>query len=428
MLNANSMNAVSKAKFGQRFVKPLYESYCFSNIPQTIEFLLTGEQTDIPGLLPGDVFGDLPRKYDKVILFFVDSFGWQFFERYAGNYEFLKTIVKHGVVSKLTSQFPSTTAAHTTTINTGLDVGQSGVYEWFYYEPLVDDIIAPLLFSYARDRERDTLKRTTIPPGAFYPQQAVYQALKAKGIVSYVFMHEAYAHSTFSDVVCREAEVVPFKSLTEVLGVIAEVVVKQKAPPYYYYLYYDRIDTACHQYGPDSPQAAQEIDTFCQAMEQHFFRQLRGHANNTLFIMTADHGHIPMDPQATIYLNQALPGLEQYLETNAQGRLLVPAGSPRDYFLYVKDAYVDEVTSSLREALEGKAEVYKTADLISQRFFGAQEPSAAFLERVGNVVVLPYFGETVRWYTQGAPPMRFLGHHGGLTPEEMEIPLLLLAF
>ena len=90
MLNTASVNAVNGSQFSQRFVKPLYDSYCFSNIPQTIEFLLTGEGESG---LPLDVLGNLPRKYDKVILFFVDAFGWHFFERYAEKYEFLKTML-----------------------------------------------------------------------------------------------------------------------------------------------------------------------------------------------------------------------------------------------------------------------------------------------------------------------------------------------
>src|SRR6266702_1475387 len=80
MLNTTSLQAVSNSTFSERFVKPLYDSYCFSNIPQTIEFLLTGEGQSG---LPLDVFGSLPTRYDKVILFFVDAFGWRFFERYA---------------------------------------------------------------------------------------------------------------------------------------------------------------------------------------------------------------------------------------------------------------------------------------------------------------------------------------------------------
>src|SRR5437588_11330928 len=106
MLNTASVNAVNGSQFSQRFVKPLYDSYCFSNIPQTIEFLLTGEGESG---LPLDVLGIppcMPRKYDKFILFFVDAFGWHFFERYAETYDFLKTLPNAGPVSKITYKFP----------------------------------------------------------------------------------------------------------------------------------------------------------------------------------------------------------------------------------------------------------------------------------------------------------------------------------
>src|SRR5579864_1688130 len=172
MFNAASVQAVNGAQFTQRFIKPLYDSYCFANLPATILYLLTGQGRCA---LPTDTLAGLPGRYDTVILFFVDGFGWRFFERYADKYTLLKTFVQDGIVSKLTSQFPSTTAAHVTCIHTGLSVGQSGIYEWNYYEPLVDDLITPLLFAYAGDNTRDTLKRAAIPPEAFFPRQTFYQ-------------------------------------------------------------------------------------------------------------------------------------------------------------------------------------------------------------------------------------------------------------
>jgi predicted AlkP superfamily pyrophosphatase or phosphodiesterase len=423
MLNTVSLNTVNSSKFSQQFVKPLYDSYCFSNIPQTIDFLLTGEGASA---LPLDVFGSLPTKYDKVILFFVDAFGWRFFERYADKAEFLKTVMKQGVVSKMTSQFPSTTAAHTTSIHTGLNVGQSGIYEWQYYEPLVDDIIMPLFFSYARDKERDTLKKTPFPAGAFYPQQTLYQGLKSRGVVSYIFQHQAYTPSTFSEAVFQGAHVVPYKNIADALTQLAEMVVAQKAAPHYYYVYFDRIDAMGHYAGPNSKQFEKEVETFWMQMEQLLYQKIRGKANNTLLLLTADHGQIEVDPKTTIYLNKRAAGIRPFLQTNQQGRLLVPAGSARDMFLHVKEEHIDEAMAYLQKQLGGRAEVYKTTDLLAQHFFGQQEPSQAFLSRVGNVVILPYANETVWWYEEGVFEMRFLGHHGGLISQEMEIPLMVL--
>src|SRR5690349_17972002 len=115
MLNTTSVETVNASTFSRSFVKPLYDSYCFANIPATITSLLTGTAQST---LPADVFGAFPTHYEKVIFLFVDAFGWCFFERYAEQYEFLKTVLQQGVVSKLTSQFPSTTAAHVTCIHT----------------------------------------------------------------------------------------------------------------------------------------------------------------------------------------------------------------------------------------------------------------------------------------------------------------------
>lgn len=423
MLNTISLNAVNHSKFSQRFVKPLYGSYCFSNIPQTISFLLTGEGKSG---LPLDVFGNLPTSYDKVILFFIDAFGWRFFERYADKYTFLKIALNSGIVSKITSQFPSTTAAHSTCIHTGLNVGQSGVYEWNYYEPLVDDIITPLLFSYAGNKGRDSLKQSSVPPEAFFPRRTFYQRLKAQGVVSYIFQNHRYTPSTFSDRVFQGAQVVPYKTLADALISLTEIVPMQKAPPYYYFLYYDRIDAACHVYGPNSKQFDKEVDTFLTLLDQLFYQKMAGKAKNTLFIMTADHGQVEVDPKCTFYLNKQISGIEQYLQTNQKGKLLVPAGSPRDMFLHVKEGYVDDALTRLQKALAGRAEVYRTEDLLAQHFFGLQAPSPTFLSRIGNVVILPYQNETVWWHEEGKFDMHYFGHHGGLTPEEMEIPLLVL--
>src|SRR5688572_32793265 len=105
MLNKQSIDAVNHSVFGKHFCKPLYATYCFSNIPGTIERLLTGNSSLS---LPADTFGSVSKKPKHVILLFIDGFGWCFFEQYAHLYPFLQRITQQGIVSKITSQFPST--------------------------------------------------------------------------------------------------------------------------------------------------------------------------------------------------------------------------------------------------------------------------------------------------------------------------------
>ncbi len=424
VFNHASISAVNDSAFSQRFVRPRYDSYCFANLPATITWLLTGQGQSA---LPLDVFGNLPTRYERVIFLFADAFGWRFFERYAQQSSILKTMATDGVVSKLTAQFPSTTAAHVTAIHTGLNVGESGVYEWFYYEPLVDTIISPLRFSYGRDGTTpDTLRSAPVPPTALLPQQTIYQALLAEGIASHVFQPQPYANSTYTGIVSRGATVHAYTSLQAAFSSLAELVTAQEAGPTYYFLYFDRIDGWGHLAGPNSPRFDETVADFLTTLDQCLYQPARGKAGRTLLMLTADHGQVDVDPRTTFYLNLQMPELTRAFKTNAQGEPLVPAGSARDMFLYVQEAQLAETLAILRQRLAGKAEVYPVQELLGQGFFGAQAPSPALLGRLGNVVILPYQGETVWWLEAGVYDMPFFGHHGGLTPQEMEIPLLLL--
>jgi len=385
------------------FIKPRYDSGGFAGIPNRVT----------------EAFAS--KKYDAVVLFFIDAFGWRFFEKFQ-DAPFIKQVAKHGNIEKLTSQFPSTTAAHVTTIHTGLPVGVSGVHEWYYYEPTVDFVIAPLLFSKAGIFERESLRLLGGNANEIFPKGIFYPELKKMGVDSFNFGIRDYMSSTYSKAVMKGSEVRGFKTLSEALinlGFLLEKQTKQT----YIQLYFDKIDSLAHEYGATAPQTEAEVQTFLLIMEHYFEKIFKG-KKNVLFLMTADHGIAEVDPNRTIYLNKNLNfhGVEKFIKSNRRGQLIVPAGSARDMFLYIKDDLLDDAQDFLAKRLEGKADVVKTESLIEQGYFGA-EISKRFHDRVGNLVVLSYLNETVWWYEKDKFDMTFYGHHGGLTPQEME-PIL----
>ncbi|MBI5928843.1 MAG: alkaline phosphatase family protein [Chloroflexi bacterium] len=421
MYNHDSIQAVAAARISPDFAKPLYDTYCFSQIPQTVFHLLTGEGHSG---LPTSVLGDFPQRYDKVILLFVDAFGWQFFQQYQGQHDFLRRFVEQGVVSKINSQFPSATAAHVTTIHSGLPVGQSGVFEWVYYEPLADEVIAPLLFSVSGDYERNTLQKRGFNGDGFFPDQTIYQRLGRQGVKSYVFQNSAYLPSPYSDKLLAGAKVIPYKTNTEALLNLTDAVINSEGPAYFF-CYFEPIDTIAHRYGPGSRHLEAEVRTMMTTLEQTLYQSLAGKAENTLLLVTADHGQLEVKPETTVYLNRHVPQIQALIKTNQRGQLLTPAGSPRDLFLYVWDECIEDAYGLLAEKLEGLAEIHRTADLIEQGFFGSGKPSAEFLSRVSNLLVLPTGNEQV-WWHEDTVLKSFRGMHGGMTPEEMETILLAL--
>jgi predicted AlkP superfamily pyrophosphatase or phosphodiesterase len=423
MINHESIRAVDSARIAPHMLRPLYDSYCFSRIPHTVVGLLTGEPT--PGL-PRDVLPGLPEQVDKVILLFVDAFGWRFFERYTRYYPFLKRFDTHGVVSKLTTQFPSTTAVHTTTIHTGLTVGESGVIEWFYYEPLVDRIITPLLFSFQTDRERNTLAQAGIQPQQIYPTTSIYQQLAAHGVPAKVYGHMAYTPSPFGDAVMQGATLVPYRTITEAMVRLTDDVINDQGKGYYY-LYFDAIDAMGHLYGPSSRHWDAEVDTFLNALEAVLHGTLDGRAKNTLLLVTADHGQIEVSPAYITYLNTLPRSVMPFVCKNSAGTPLIPAGSARDMFLYIDKRHLDEAENTLRQQLADRADVYRTDALIAMGMFGPVI-SDAFRRRAGNLMVLPHPYEQVWIQEKDRGEKIFRGHHGGATPQEMETILLALAY
>ena len=90
------------------------------------------------------------------------------------------------------------------------------------------------------------------------------------------------------------------------------------------------------------------------------------------------------------------------------------------------DGPAGEAQAFLASRLEGKAEVAKVSKLIAQDYFGPRI-SAEFRARVGNLVILPYRYESAWWYVKDKFEQNYYGHHGGLTPQEMEIALFTCA-
>ena len=292
----------------------------------------------------------------------------------------------------------------------------------YYYEPRADRIIAPLLFSVAGSSERDTLKKKNINAAEIYPQGIFYPELKKMGVDAFNFGLRDYTPSTYSDVVMAGSEVRSFKTLSEAFVNVGMLLTENKNPVYIQ-LYFDRIDALAHEYGPSAPQTEAEIETFLLIMENYFERMFHG-KKKILFMMTADHGMGEVDPKTTIFLNTHpnFSGFERFVKKNRRGHLLVPAGSPRDMFLYIKDDMLDEAQIFLAKRFAGKADVVRTETLIADGYFG-DEISSHFRQRAANLIILPYQHESVWWYEKGKYEQRYYGHHGGLTPQEMEIPL-----
>lgn len=418
MINDKSFSALEKAQWTPYFKRPLYRDYAFSCLPNTILKLLTG--TGENTLAVDTVCGHWD-KFNCAILFLIDGFGWEFFEGFASKYPFLSRFKHEGAASKISAQFPSTTAAQVTSINTGLEVGETGIYEWFYYEPIADRMIAPLLFSHAGDHESGTLLKEGLTPEKLFPFETIYQKLSKKKVRSIVMQQESIAHSPYSQAMLSGADIFPYSHFSDALDRLVSLCSHPLKDPTYIFVYFGDIDAMGHRHGITSPQFADSIDDCWTMIENRFWQKLSSCPNRIATMFTSDHGMTPVSPQTTVLLNKVCPQLAQMIKKNRNGLPLVPAGSCRDFFLHLEKEYLGEAQGLLKEKLKGVADVVFTDELLSSGFFGAKTPSKRLKDRIGNLLILPYPKESVFWwFEKHRLEQHFYAAHGGLTADEME--------
>ncbi|MDA4124759.1 MAG: alkaline phosphatase family protein [Thaumarchaeota archaeon] len=400
-------------------VKPDYQGYCLSNIPSTAVSLLGVDGGS--RVLPDDVFsGTETSGIDNVVLMLFDGLGYKEWVRQAGS-GFIGSLTRKGNVRPITTVFPSTTAAALTTISTGLTPQEHGLPEWYVYMQEVGEVIVTLPFSRASESGRDTLVGA-MDPRDLFEGETIFERLKASGVGSVSFTNRYLADSAYSKVSRRGAEVVPYMSASD-LSVALRRNLEESRGRKLFYVYWSYVDTIEHVFGPNTEEASVEASLVSHAFQEGFLSRLsREAARRTIIIATADHGQLNVNPEETLYLNRYRK-LVRSLNLAPSGARIPPWGSARDAYLSVRDDRLDETESYLSKKLEGIASVMRTDEALNEGLFGLGKPSKKFLRRIGNLMILPHGTNTVWYRYKKKDALDLKGHHGGLTRDEMTVPL-----
>lgn len=417
------LEGIQKQIEGQRrgeFIYPRYESYCVSNIPSAVLYLL-GLRMNSPlfGIL--DKAGITLANSKKVVLFLIDGFGYKQWTKYVNNYEFLKRFTERGVVAPVTTVFPSTTAAALTTVHSGLTPQEHGLPEWWVYFDELDKIIVTLPFTPIGEKGRDTLLDTGVDPKILFDGKTIHETLTASKIPSFTFIRDTYAKSAYSKIIYNGSEITSFINSSDLLTNLRKKIAETPSPAYFY-IYWDAIDSIAHTYGPHTEQYLAELNGFLYLLQKECIDKIeKDVAEEISILMTADHGQINIDPKQTIYLNQ-YPEVVDNFEVGPSGNKILPWGSPRDIFLAVKQERVNNVFEFLTKTLQEKATIMKTDAAIKEGLFGQGNLHKKFQGRVGNILILPHGNVTI-WYEHFKnETFDLLGMHGGLSVDEMLVP------
>lgn len=310
-------------------------------------------------------------------------------------------------VRALTSVFPSTTASAVTTVLSGLAPAAHGLTGWFVRDRRFGGVIAPLP---TRTRTGRALRGAALAE-RFFP----YPSLFVRRERPSVFVNpRSLAHSTYSRRHGRGAETAPYRGLDGMLDAIADAVAKLRAAGGgYVHAYYPMFDALCHQHGCTSGAAIAEFGRIDDA-----FAKLLGRlaGSGTHVVASADHG----------FIDSPSPRLVRLDRDGAVRRMLAAPlfGERRASFCAVRPGAEREFEAFAADRLAGKGVVVRSAALATAGFFGPGPRHHRLAERIGTHALLMEPGWTVCDRVRGEHLHRMIGVHGGLSPDEMRVPLI----
>lgn len=427
MIHKHSLASAQQQRTWRSHQLPDYDRYNFAQIIRSLPHFFFPKS---PLFFPKSVLPQPEKEYTTVVLFLLDAFGWVFFEKYK-NHPLFSLIDSRGITSLFHSQFPSTTTAQITTLHTGRLAGETGLYEWNMFDPTVGEVIQPLRFSRTGIKEGEELAGQ-FPDYRFFPEgtTTVYERLQEQGVSTHVVTHQEFVSTTYTKQASAGSMMHGYRDFQHGLALVDDLMSSpklaqgKKSPQekQYISLYFGDIDMTGHREGTNSAEFERVVLQTLDSLHAWLQKQTSSKTNSTLFLLTADHGQVAVNPQECFYVNTHVPELLPLLRRDRTGKLLAPAGSARDMFLHVLPDQKDEAVRLLSQKLAGVADVLSTQDAMKLGFFGSQI-HRVFTERVGDILILPKENKTVWWFEPPLLEFTHKGHHGGLLPEEVRIPL-----
>lgn len=399
------------------FLYPCYQENCISNIPGTVLDLFD-VKTSLPKL-PLDIDND---GVNKVVVFVLDGFGLNQFLRYNKDHKFLSTLTEKSDIYPLTSIFPSQTTNALTTLNTGLTPQQHGLFEYYIYIKEVGKIVNTLRFEPLGSYGGNELVKSGFDLKVLFNETNIQSMLKEAGVESFTHIFSSYAYSNSSRMLFKDSTFVPSLKSSDLI-VNLKKKLENTTGPAYFFVHLANLDTISHEYGPNSYEYGAEVSAISYLLNKELTQKIDPKtAKQTLLLLTSDHGGVDIVPEHTTYLN-GFAELLSNLKTGAGGEPILPTGSARDVFLHVQDEKMDDTKELLNKTVGTKAKIVETKQAIDNGLFGLGKPTKRFLDRAGNLLILPYLNETV-WFDHfkevNYTPR---GQHGGLNKDEMLVPL-----
>lgn len=326
------------------------------------------------------------KEYDNIILYLCDGLGEKILQDHSAEDSFLR---RHHLRT-LSSVFPPTTTAATTSIQTGLSTYEHNWLGWDLYIKALDQTVT--LFQ-NRTKNTHMIAADYHAGSHYFPLRTLMDRIREETEA------ESYGISPFHEIHYDFAQ--PDQS-NEIIQAICK-----KPGKKFLYVYYDQPDALLHEFGTQSPLVKQVISTIDKRIHN-----LTQNLENSLLIVTADHGHKDVEYR---YLED-YPAIQSLLlrETSIEARAVN---------FFVKAGCHDDFTALFNQYFGDSFDLLPRQEVLDSKLFGDGTAHPEFENSLGDYLALAH-GSLALADTRFDYIMR--SHHAGITEDEMIVPLIVI--
>ena len=354
-----------------------------------------------------DLAGHLFER-DHLVIVLVDGMGMAALDDPA--YADLRSRVR----LELDSVYPATTACAITTVATGLWPGEHGVPGWYGY--LQERDLSVTVLPFTERHSGRGLSRLGVELAEIWPEPSRFA--EATGDME-IQMPARYVRSTFNRYLSGRCRARGYRSLRQAARRIRRRSRwlqrrrgRQSAVTFWYIPHYD---TLCHEHGV----AGDPTRGMLRDLQGMLLELAADLPDGTRVVLTADHGLIDLDRDQHVAIFDGDPLLD-CLRT-------VPSGEGRTPHFHVRPGRGPELVERLADRCGDRMAVLSRDEAEAARLFGPEPLSDHARRRFGDYVGVTLEPLSVGYYASvDSSGLRHVGIHGGMSPDEVRIPLIVL--
>jgi hypothetical protein len=326
------------------------------------------------------------KKPKNVVVILCDGMGSNIMDRKLDKDSFL---IKHRIKS-ITTVFPATTVAATTSMLSGLNPIETAMLGWDMYYKDIDKTITTYLNCVKGDDECVVLDSAV----DYKNKHMIIKEIPTE--INNMHKYSGYKLFPFGDN--------HYKDIDDMYNEIEELCNMDGKK--YIYAYNTEPDHSMHEYGTEDDRINSLILDI-----NHKIEELSKRLNNTIIIVVADHGHINVD---NILLDD-YPDIVNCLKRTT-------SIEPRAVNFFIKDDKMDEFRDLFNKYFGNYFDLYDREDVINSKLFGDGLENEVFRDILGDYLAIAKSNKTL--LHGGSAALK--SQHAGYTDDEIYVPLIVI--